>query len=212
MPGSAADRIGSVGLPLPGCAVRIAADGEIEAEGPDVFQGYWQDPQASSAAFDGRWLRTGDLGRVDDDGFLYVTGRKKDMLLTAGGQHVVPWVLEDKVREHWLIAECVVVGERRPYVAALITLDEAAFARWKQRHGKPARATIGELRDDPDLRATVQQAVDRANAAASRPETIKRFRILHGPFRVGAELTPTGKVRRDYVLAKYASDIDALYA
>jgi len=208
----AVQRIGSVGLPLPGCAVRIAADGEIEAEGPDVFQGYWQDPQASAAAFDGRWLRTGDLGRVDDDGFLYVTGRKKDMLLTAGGQHVAPAVLEDKVREHWLIAECVVVGERRPYVAALIILDEAAFARWKKRHGKPAGVTIGELRDDPDLRAAVQQAVDRANAAVSRPETIKRFRILPGPFQVGAELTPTGKVRRDYVLAKYASDIDALYA
>ena len=208
----AVQRIGSVGLPLPGCAVRIAADGEIEVEGPDVFQGYWQDPQASAAAFDGRWLRTGDLGRVDDDGFLYVTGRKKDMLLTAGGQHVAPAVLEDKVREHWLIAECVVVGERRPYVAALITLDEAAFARWEKRHGKPAGATIGELRDDPDLRAVVQQAVDRANAAVSRPETIKRFRILPGPFQVGDELTPTGKVRRDYVLAKYASDIDALYA
>jgi ABC-type multidrug transport system fused ATPase/permease subunit len=116
------------------------------------------------------------------------------------------------VREHWLIAECVMAGERRPHVAALITLDEAAFARWKQRQGKPAGATIGELRDDADLRAVVQQAVDRAKAGVSRPETIKRFRILAGPFQVGAELTPTGKVRRDYVLAKHASDIDALYA
>jgi long-chain acyl-CoA synthetase len=130
----------------------------------------------------------------------------------AGGQHVVPSVLEDKVREHWLIAECVVAGDRRPYVVALVTLDEAAFARWKKRQGKPAGATIGELRDDPDLLAVVQQAVDRANAAVSRPETIKRFRVLPGPVRVGAELTPTGKVRRDYVLAMYASDIDALYA
>ena len=153
-----------------------------------------------------------DLGRVDDDGYLYITGRKKDILITAGGQHVAPSVLEDTVREHWLIAECVVAGERRPYVTALITLDEAAFARWKQRHGNLAAATIGELRDDPDLRAVVQQAVDRANAGVSRPETIKRFRILPGPFQAGAELTPTGKVRRDYVLAKYASDIDAPYA
>ena len=208
----AVQRIGSAGLPLPGCTVRIAADGELEVEGPDVFQGYWQDPQATSEAFDGRWLRTGDLGRVDDDGYVYVTGRKKDMLITAGGQHVVPSVLEDKVREHWLIAECVVAGDRRPYVVALITLDEEAFARWKQRQGKPAGATVGELRDDPDLRAVVQQAVDRANATVSRPETIKRFRVLPGPFQVSAELTPTGKVRRDYVLAKYASDIDALYA
>jgi long-chain acyl-CoA synthetase len=208
----ASRRIGSVGLPLPGYGVRIAAEDEIEVEGPSVCHGYWQDPQATSEAFDGRWLRTGDLGRVDDDGFLYIIGRKKEILITAGGQHVVPSVLEDKVREHWLIAECVVVGEARPYVAALITLDEAAFARWKKREGQPAGATISELRDDPDLLAAVQQAVDRANAAVSRPETMKRFRILPGQFRVGAELTPTGKVRRDYVLAKYASDIDALYA
>ncbi len=208
----AVQRIGSVGLPLPGCAARVAADGELEVEGPDVFQGYWQDPQATSEAFDGRWLRTGDLGRVDEDGFVYVTGRKKDVLITAGGQHVVPSVLEDKVRENWLIADCVVAGDRRPYVVALITLDEEAFARWKQRQAKPAGATIGELRDDPDLRAVVQQAVDRANATVSRPETIKRFRILPGPFQVGVELTPTGKVRREYVTAKYASDIDALYA
>jgi long-chain acyl-CoA synthetase len=109
-------------------------------------------------------------------------------------------------------AECVVAGDQRAYIVALITLDEEAFARWKQRRGKPAGATIGELRDDPDLCAVVQQAVDRANAAVSRPETIKRFSILPGQFQVGAELTPTGKVRRDYVLAKYASDIDALYA
>ena len=207
----AVQRIGSVGLPLPGCQVRAAADGELEVQGPDVFQGYWQDPQDTSAAFDGPWLRTGDLGRVDDDGWVYVTGRKKEMLITAGSQHVAPSALEDKIREHWLIAECTVVGDRRPYVAALITLDEEAFARWKQRQGKPAGATIGELRDDPDLRAVVQHAVDRANARVSRPETIKRFRILPGQFEVGAELTPTGKVRRDYVLAKYASDIDALY-
>ena len=207
----ASRRMGSVGLTLPGYAVRIAADGEIEVEGPSVCHGYWQDPQATGEAFDGGWLRTGDLGRVDDDGFLYVTGRKKEILITAGGQHVVPSVLEDTVREHWLIAECVVVGDQRPYIVALITLNEEAFARWKQRRGKPAEATIGELGDDPDLCAVVQQAVDRANAAVSRPETIKRFRILPGQFQVGAELTPTGKVRREYVLAKYASDIDALY-
>ena len=208
----AVQRIGSVGLPLPGCAVRIAPGGEIEVQGPIVFQGYWQDPQATSEAFDGRWLRTGDLGRVDADGFVYLTGRKKDLLITAGGENVAPSVLEDRVREHWLIAECVVVGDRRPYVAALVTLDDAAFARWKKQQGKPARAIVGELREDPDLLAVVQQAVDRANAAVSRPERIKRFRILPGRFEVGAELTPTQKVRRDYVLAKYASDVEALYA
>jgi len=208
----ALQRIGSVGLPLPGCAVRFAPDGEIEVQGPNVFRGYWQDPQATAEAFDGQWLRTGDLGRVDDKGFAYLTGRKKEILITAGGKHVVPSVLEDKVREHWLIAECVVVGDRRPYTAALVTLDDGAFARWKQRQGKPGGATISELRGDPDLLEIAQQALDRANTTVSRPEAIKRFRILPGQFEVGAELTPTGKVRRDYVLAKYASDVDALYA
>jgi len=208
----ALQRIGSVGLPLPGCAVRAAADGELEVQGPDVFQGYWQDPGATGAAFDGRWLRTGDLGRVDDDGYVYITGRTKDMLITAGGQHVVSSVLEGRVREHWLIGECVVIGDRRPYVTALITLDEVAFERWKHRQGEPPDAIVSELRDDPDLCRVVQQAVDRANASVSRPETIKRFRILPGRFEVGAELTALGKVRRDYVIAKYANDINALYA
>jgi long-chain acyl-CoA synthetase len=208
----AEQRIGSVGLPMPGYAVRIAPNGELEVEGPDVFQGYWHDPQATAEAFDGRWLRTGDLGRIDADGFVYVTGRRKEILITAGGQHVVPSALEDKVRQNWLIAECVVVGDRRPYPAALLTLDEGAFAQWKHQHRKPAGAAIADLSDDPDLRKAVQHAVDSANATVSRPETIKRFRILPGQFEEGAELTPSGKVRRSYIMARYASDIDALYA
>ena len=133
----AAQRIGSVGLALPGCAVRVAPDGEIEVQGPAVFGGYWQDPQATAEAFNGRWLRTGDLGRLDDDGFLFLTGRKKDLIITASGKNVAPAVLEDRVREHWLTGECVVVGDQRPYIAALITLDPAAFARWKRRASPP---------------------------------------------------------------------------
>jgi long-chain acyl-CoA synthetase len=205
-------RIGSVGLPLPGCAVRTGPGSEMEVQAPVVFQGYWQDPQATSEAFDGRWLRTGDLGRVEDNGFVYITGRKKELIITASGTNVTPAVLEDRMREHWLIAECVVVGDRRPYIAALVTLDGEALARWSRRQGKLAGATAGELREDPDLRAAVQQAVDRANAAVSRAEGIKRFRILPRAFETGAELTPTQKVRRDHVLAKYAADIDALYS
>jgi len=167
-----AQRIGSVGVPLPGCAVRIAPGGEILVQGPGVFCGYWQDPEYTRAAFDGRWFRTGDLGRMDEDGFIYLSGRKKDLIITATGQNIVPTILEDRLREHWLISE---------------------------------------LRDDPDLRSTVQDAVDRANMAVSRAESVKRFRILAATFTVGAELTPTQKVRRDYVLARYASDVDALY-
>jgi long-chain acyl-CoA synthetase len=127
-----------------------------------------RDPQTTTAVFDGRWLRTGDLGRVDDEGHVYVTGRKKELLITAGGQHVVPSVLEERVREHWLIGECVVAGDRRPYVVALVTLDEDAFARWKRQEGRPVSATVGELCEDPGLRALVQQALDRANATGAQ--------------------------------------------
>jgi long-chain acyl-CoA synthetase len=207
----AGQRIGSVGLPLPGCEVRIAPDDEILVRSPMVFLGYWHDPQATSEAFDGGWLRSGDLGRLDDAGFVYVTGRKKELIITAGGKNVMPTVLEDRVRDHWLIADCVVIGDQRPYVAALVTLDAAAFARWKQRHGKPPQATVTDLRDDPELLGEVQQAVDRANAAVSRAETIKRFRILDASFTVGAELTPLEKVRRPYILSRYADDIQKLY-
>jgi long-chain acyl-CoA synthetase len=206
-----AQRIGSVGLPLPGYVVRIASDGEILVAGPGVFCGHWHDPQATRDAFDGRWFRTGDLGRVDDDGFVYITGRKKELIITATGQNIVPAVLEDRMREHWLVSECVITGDQRPYIGALVSLDPDAFARWKRRQGKPASATISDLRDDPDLRLAVQDAVDRANTSVSRAESIKRFRILAGPFTVGAELTPTHKVRRDYVLATYATDVEALY-
>jgi long-chain acyl-CoA synthetase len=207
----AGQRIGSVGLPLPGCGVRVAADGEIEVTGPNVSQGYWHDPHATAEAFHDGWLRTGDLGRLDSDGYLYLTGRKKDLIITAGGKNVVPAVLEDRLREHWLIEDCIVVGDRRPYIAALITLDTGAFARWKQRQGKPAAATPADLRADPDLRAVIGEAVDRANTAVSRAEAIKRFRVLSDEFAVGAELTDSLKVRREYVLAKFADEITALY-
>ena len=166
---------------------------------------------ARTVVFDGRWLCTGDLGRFDGDGSLFVAGRKKDLIITASGKNVAPAVLEERVREHWLIGECVVVGDQRPYIAALVTLDPAAFARWKLRAGKPA-AAVGDVAEDPGLLAAVQQAVDRANATVSRAECIRRFRILDAGFAVGAELTPTQKVRRPYVLGKYAADIDALYA
>ncbi len=149
------------------------------------------------------------LNEWSEDG--YLTGRKKELLITAAGKNVVPSALEDKVREHWLVAECVAVGDRGPYIAALVTLDPAAFARWKQRHGKPAAATPGRLREDPDLAGAVQEAFDRANAVVSRAEAIKRFRVLDAEFAVGAELTPAQKVRRDYVLDKYADDVAALY-
>jgi long-chain acyl-CoA synthetase len=201
-----------VGPPLPGTQVRTGPDGEIEVRGPTVFQGYWQDPASTKEAFDGPWLRTGDLGRTGDDGFVFVTGRKKELIVTAGGKNVAPGPIEDRVREHWLIAECVVIGDRRPYITALVTLDGDAFTRWKRQAGKPSDATVADLRDDPALRAVVAEAISRANTAVSAAESIKRFGVLPGTFEVGAELTPTQKVRRQFVLDEFADDADALYA
>ncbi len=208
----AAQKIGSAGLPLPGCAVRIAPDAEVLVQGPNVFSGYWRDERATSAAFDDGWFRTGDLGRLDDQGFLYITGRKKDLFVTAAGKNVSPAVLEDRLREHPLIAECVVTGDRRPYVGALITLDMTAVAHWEKQQHKPPGAALGHVRDDPDLRSAIQEGVDRANEAVSRAEAIKRFRILDATFTVGAELTPTQKARRLYVLSKFADEVEALYS
>lgn len=207
----AAQRIGSAGPPLPGCSVRIAADGEVLVRGANIFSGYWRNERATGEIFEDGWLRTGDLGRLDDAGFLFITGRKKDLIVTASGKNVAPAVLEERLREHGLIEECVVVGDARPYVGVLVTLDMGIFAHWKREHRKPAEASVRDMRDDPDLRSTIQEGVDRANEAVSRAEAIKRFRILAGQFAVGVELTPTQKVRRNYVLSNFAEEVEALY-
>ncbi|GAA3160956.1 AMP-dependent synthetase/ligase [Planomonospora alba] len=205
-------RIGTVGPPLPGYAVRVADDGELLVKGANVFRGYWRDQEATAAAFDSDgWLRTGDLGEVDADGFVRVTGRKKEIIVTASGKNVAPAVIEDRLRAHWLVDQCVVVGDGRPYVGALITVDPEVFPRWKRDHGKPPEAGLADLRDDPDLLRTLQEAVDTANRAVSRAEAVKRFRLLDAVFAVGRELTPTQKVRRHYVLDRYAHEVDALY-
>jgi long-chain acyl-CoA synthetase len=207
----AAQRIGSVGRPVPGCAVRIADDGEVLVKGANVFEGYWRNEDATAEIFDeAGWLRTGDLGRLDG-GYLTITGRRKDLIVTSTGKNVAPAFHEDRLRAHWLIAHCVLVGDRRPYLGALVALDPQGFADWKRDIGRPEAATVAMLRDDPDLRATVQAAVDEVNAAVSAAEAVRRFRIVPGEFAVGDELTPTLKVRRDHVIAKLAGDVAALY-
>jgi long-chain acyl-CoA synthetase len=163
------NKIGTVGLPLPGVSVRIADDGEILIKGPNIFAGYWRNEGATKETFDpGYWLRSGDIGELDDEGFLRVTGRKKEMIVTAGGKNVAPAVLEDRIRAHPLVSQCLVVGDARPYVACLITLDEEALGPWKARHSRPATATVAELTADPELLAELQGAVDEANKAVSR--------------------------------------------
>jgi long-chain acyl-CoA synthetase len=207
-------KIGTVGLPLPGVAVRIAEDGEILIKGVNVFPGYWRNEAATKEAFteDG-WFRTGDVGELDEEGFLRITGRKKEMIVTAAGKNVAPAVLEDRLRSHGLISQCMVVGDGKPFVAALITLDPEAFELWKERHGKPADATIATLRDDPDLAAAVQNAVDDANQAVSRAESIRKFRILDVDFTQEAgQLSVKLGIRRSVLLKDFAADIDALYS
>jgi long-chain acyl-CoA synthetase len=208
-----AQKIGTVGKPIPGCTIRIAEDDEILVKGPMVFQGYWNNPSATKEIIDeDGWLHTGDLGALDDEGFLTITGRKKDLIITASGKNVAPAVLEDRVRAHWLVSQCLVVGDARPYIGALVTIDPETFAQWKADHSKPPTAAIADLRGDPALRAEIQAAIDDANKAVSHAEAIKKFAILDEDFtEAGGQLTPTMKLRRHIVVEQYAAQIAALY-
>ncbi|MFF5172017.1 AMP-dependent synthetase/ligase [Micromonospora sp. NPDC000089] len=207
-----ATRIGTVGKPLPGVTVRIDDDGEILVAGDLVFEGYWKNESATAEALTDGWFRTGDLGRLDEDGFLSITGRKKEIIVTAGGKNVAPAVLEDQVRSHPLISQCVVVGDRQPFIAALVTVDEEALPQWLAGHGLPADTTVEQLRDDERLRAEVQGAIDQANLAVSKAEAIKVFRILPRDFtEATGELTPSLKVKRQVVHKTYAAEIAEIY-
>jgi len=208
------NKIGTVGLPLPGVGIKIADDGEILISGKNVFPGYWRNEAATKEAFaEEGWLATGDVGELDEEGFLRITGRKKELIVTAGGKNVAPAVLEDRLRSHALISQCMVVGDGEAFVAALITLDPEALGPWKERHGKPADATITLLRDDPELVADVQAAVDDANLAVSRAESIRKFRILEVDFTQEAgQLTVKLGIRRSVLVKEFAADIEALYA
>ena len=208
------NKIGTVGQPLPGVAVKIADDGEILISGANVFRGYWHNEEATKETFAaGDWFATGDVGELDDEGFLKITGRKKEMIVTAGGKNVAPAMLEDRLRSHALISQVMVVGDSKPYIAALITLDAEALGPWAERHRKPAGATSATLREDPDLIAAVQEAVDDANKAVSRAESIRKFRILSGDFtQESGQLTVKLGIRRSVLMKDFAADIEALYS
>jgi long-chain acyl-CoA synthetase len=209
-----AARTGTVGQPLPGISVRADFDGEILLKGDVVFRGYWNAREATDEVLtaDG-WLRTGDLGELDDDGFLRITGRKKEMIVTAAGKHVAPATLEQRVQAHPTIGHAVVVGDRRPFVAALVTVDREAWPRWLAEHGRDAATDVGEMRDDPTLRADVQAAINDANKVVSHPEAVKKFCVLPDDFtEANGVLTPTLKVKRDVVQDRYAREIDAIYS
>ncbi|MER6131585.1 AMP-dependent synthetase/ligase [Streptomyces sp. NPDC001815] len=206
-------RPGTVGLPVPGTAVRIADDGEVLIKGGIVFGAYWNDPAATDAVLTGEWFATGDLGSLDEDGYLTITGRKKDILVTSGGKNVSPAVLEDRLRSRPPVGQCVVVGDNRPYIAALITLDREDLTHWLYVRGMPADTPLSDLVHDPRMRADVQKVVDYANQAVSRAESIREFALVEGEFTEdNGMLTPSLKVKRHAVTAAYERDIRELYA
>ncbi|KOG85734.1 long-chain fatty acid--CoA ligase, partial [Streptomyces varsoviensis] len=204
-------RFGTVGRPVPGTTVHIADDGEVWLRGGQVFAGYLGDARATDAVLRDGWLATGDLGALDEDGYLTITGRKKEILVTSGGKSVSPVALEARVRAHPLVAQCIVVGDDRPYVAALITLDAEAVAHWLMMRGKPVPDAAALVRD-PDLETEVRRAVVAANTLVSHAESIRTFRILAAPFsEEDGLLTPSLKLKRKAIESAYAAEVDALY-
>ncbi|MEU6763431.1 AMP-dependent synthetase/ligase [Streptomyces sp. NPDC046853] len=205
-------RPGTVGLPVPGTAVRIADDGEVLIKGGIVFGSYWNNPAATDAVLRDEWFATGDLGALDDDGYLTITGRKKDILVTSGGKNVSPAVLEDRLRSRAPVGQCIVVGDNRSYVAALITLDPEAVEHWLAVRKRPKDTPLADLCRDPKMIAEVQKAVDYANEAVSRAESIRKFSLVEGEFTEdNGLLTPSLKIKRHAVAAAYESEIEALY-
>jgi long-chain acyl-CoA synthetase len=205
-------KVGSVGKLLAGNSMRLGDDDELLVRGGVVFAGYWRNEEETKAVFSDGWFHTGDLGAIDDNGFLTIVGRKKEIIVTAGGKNVAPAILEDRLRAHPLISQAMCVGDAKPFIAALITIDPEAFPGWKQRNGKSADASVADLADDPDLAAEIDLAIKEANQAVSKAEAIRKFRILPVDFTEDTgELTPTMKVKRKVVAQKFATDIEALY-
>jgi long-chain acyl-CoA synthetase len=207
-------RIGTVGRPLPGVDARIADDGELLLRGGIVMRGYWKNDKATEENIDGEgWFHTGDLGEIDDDGYLKITGRKKEILVTAGGKNVAPAVLEDRLRSHALVSQCIVVGDGRPFIAALVTLDSDALPGWLESKGKSKDMSPEDLQDDEDLNAEIEKAVQDANKAVSHAESIKKFRILGSDFtEENGMLTPSLKLKRSVVMKEYDDEVEKLYA
>jgi long-chain acyl-CoA synthetase len=210
---TAAHKVGSVGKPIPGTTIKIADDGEVLIKGPIVMKGYWQNDAANTEVFtNDNYFRSGDLGKLDDEGYLYITGRKKELIVTAGGKNVAPAVLEDRLRANPLISQCMVVGDNKPFIAALVTLDPDAIKPWAVANKKEG-ASIADLTKDPTLLAVIQTAVDEANKAVSRAESIRKFTVLSVDFTIpGGQLTAKLSVKRHVVAQQFAREIDELFA
>ena len=208
-----AHKVGSVGKPIPGTTIKIADDGEVLIKGPIVMKGYWQNDAANAEVFtNDNYFRSGDLGKLDEEGYLYITGRKKELIVTAGGKNVAPAVLEDRLRANPLISQCMVVGDNKPFIAALVTLDPDSIKPWAVANKKEG-ASIADLTKDPTLLAVIQTAVDEANKAVSRAESIRKFTVLPVDFTIpGGQLTAKLSVKRHVVAQQFAREIDELFA
>ena len=206
-------RVGSVGRPIPGTSVKIAEDGEVLIKGPIVMRGYWQNDKANEEVFTSdRWFRSGDLGKLDDQGYLYIVGRKKELIVTAGGKNVAPAVLEDRLRAHPLVSQCIVLGDNQPFIAALITIDQDMLKGWVATNKKEG-ASMQDLANDPDLITVIQTAVDEANKAVSKAESIRKFTILPTDFTIaGGHLTAKLSLKRHVINQEFASQIAQLFA
>lgn len=210
---TAEQRVGSVGKPINGHAVKIAEDGELLLKGPVVFDGYWHNEKATAEAIVDGWFHTGDLGSIDQDGFVSITGRKKEIIVTAGGKNVAPAVLEDALRANAIISQCLVVGDAKPFIGALITLDPEALPGWKERHGVAENVAFEELKKNADLVAEIDKAVADANKKVSSPEQIKKYKILEHDFTVETgELTPTMKLKRNIIHQERGTEIESIYS
>jgi len=204
-------KIGTIGKPFPGCEVKIAEDGEILVKGPNVFQGYYKNDEATRETIVDGWLHTGDLGSVDADGFISITGRKKDIIITAGGKNITPANLENEIKQHPLVSQCVVVGDRRPYLVALVTLDPEEAVAYAKEHGLPEDPA--QLASNGDVRAAIEEHLAKVNEKFARVEQVKKIAILSEDLsQEGGELTPTMKVKRAVVADKHQNEIEKLYA
>lgn len=205
-------RIGTVGTPLPGNSVKIADDGEILAKGVCVMKGYFGRDDLTAETFVDGWFRTGDIGELDEKGFLTITGRKKEIIVTASGKNVAPAMLEDQIRADAIVSQCLVIGDQRPFIAAIVTLDEDALPQWGKQHNLPAGITVAQAASSPVVIAAIQKAVDKANSTVSHAEAIKSFRIVESDFtETSGHLTPSLKVKRAQVLKDFDAVVEEIY-
>jgi len=206
-------KIGTVGPALPGVGIRIAEDGEIEVRGINVFKEYWRNPEATAATFEGDWFKTGDLGTLDSDGFLTITGRKKEIIVTAGGKNVAPAALEDPIRANPIVGQVVVVGDQKPFISALVTLDPEMLPTWLKNNGHHGELSLAQAANDTEVRAEVQRAIDRANDTVSRAESIRKFTILATEWtEASGHLTPKLSIKRNVIVEDFADHIEELYS